>query len=462
MKLPALLPALLAASTLWAEPALTIYNGGFAVVRDTLPIELKDGVSRVSFAKATAMLEPDSVILRDLAGKVSFQILEQSYRNDPVSQSMLLSLFEGKTIDFVRRETTKPDQVIKGKVVRSGFIPGGRSVEPIIEVDGKLQFSLPGSPVFPALAEDNILKPTLNWKLASAQAAKIEAEVAYITQGFSWSASYNLVAEEKGDLVDLVGWVTMKNQSGTAFQDAKIKLMAGEVNRVQQEMTKGRGGRAMAMDAMSASASVVTEKAFDEFHLYTLAHPTSLRDQETKQVEFVRATGIKAARVYVYEGARWENEDKASKVQVYREFKNAEVNHLGIPLPMGRARFYSQDADRQLEFVGEDNVEHTAKDELVRLHVGSSFDLVGERRLVSARSSQAERNRTEIREVKLRNKKKDPVTIRVVEHLDWSANWIISENTADFKKRNAGLIEFLITIQPNEEKILTYKVDFTR
>ena len=461
MKLPALLPVLLAASSLWAEPALTIYNGGFAVVRDTLPIELKDGVSQISFAKATAMLEPDSVILRDLAGKVPFQILEQSYRNDPVSQSMLLSLFEGKTIDFVRRETTKPDQVIKGKVVRSGFIPGGRSVEPIIEVDGKLQFSLPGSPVFPALAEDNILKPTLNWKLASAKAAKIEAEVAYVTQGFSWSASYNLVAEEKGDLIDLVGWVTMQNHSGTAFQDAKIKLMAGEVNRVERAIPKGRAA-GVAGFAMMSDAAVVTEKAFDEFHLYTLAHPTSLRDRETKQVEFVRTTGIKAARVYTYEGAGWDNEDKAAKVQVYREFKNNAANHLGIPLPMGRARFYSQDVDRQLEFVGEDNVDHTPKDELVRLHVGSSFDLVGERRLVSSRSSQAERNRTEVREVKLRNKKKEPVTIRVIEHLDWSANWTISENTADFKKRNAGVIEFAITVQPDEEKVLTYKVDFTR
>lgn len=461
MKLPALLPVLLAASSLWAEPALTIYNGGFAVVRDTLPIELKDGVSQISFAKATAMLEPDSVILRDLAGKVPFQILEQSYRNDPVSQSMLLSLFEGKTIDFVRRETTKPDQVIKGKVVRSGFVPGGNFVEPIIEVDSKLQFSLPGSPVFPALAEDNILKPTLNWKLASAKAAKIEAEVAYVTQGFSWSASYNLVAEEKGDLVDLVGWVTMQNQSGTAFQDAKIKLMAGEVNRVERAMSKGRAARGMDMLSVAA-APVVTEKSFDEFHLYTLAHPTSLRDQETKQVEFVRATGIKAARVYIYMGAGSENEDKTTKVQVYREFKNSEANHLGIPLPMGRARFYSQDVDRQLEFVGEDNVDHTPKDELVRLHVGSSFDLVGERRLVSARSNQAERNRTEVREVKLRNKKKEPVTIRVIEHLDWSANWTISENTADFKKQNAGVIEFAITVQPDEEKVLTYKVDFTR
>lgn len=456
----ALLPVLFAAATLWAEPALTIYNGGFAVVRDTLPIELKQGVSQVTFAGATARLEPDSVILRDLVGKVPFQILEQSYRNDPISQPMLLSFFEGKSIDFVRRESTKPDQVIKGKVVRSGYVPGGEFTQPIIDVDGKLQFSLPGEPVFPALGEDNVLKPCLNWKLVSPTAAKITAEVAYVTQGFSWSASYNLVAEEKGDQVDLVGWITMRNESGTAFQDAKIKLMAGEVNKVtppKPEMF------AMSRAALAdAGAPVVSEKAFDEFRLYTLAQPTSLRDRETKQVEFVRATGIKAARLYTYEGAEGANEDKSSKVQVYREFKNTLANHLGIPLPMGRARFYSQDTDRQLEFVGEDNIAHTPRDEMIRLHIGSSFDLVGERRVVSAQSSQAERKHTEVREVKLRNKKKEPVTILVIEHLNWSTNWTIAEPTAEFKKRNAGVIEFALTVQPDEEKTLTYKVNFTR
>ncbi|MEY2750343.1 MAG: hypothetical protein RLZZ550_314, partial [Verrucomicrobiota bacterium] len=151
MKPSALL--LVAASSLAfaADPALTIYNGGYAVVRETLPVELKAGVSQVSFAGATAQVEADSVLLRDLAGKFEFRILEQSYRNDPVSQAMLLSLFEGKTLEFVRHEPNKPDRTLAGKVVRSGFVPGGQFVEPIIEVDGKLQFSLPGEPVFPSL-----------------------------------------------------------------------------------------------------------------------------------------------------------------------------------------------------------------------------------------------------------------------------------------------------------------------
>ena len=466
----------LAAPALAAEPALTIYNQGFAVVRDTLPIDLKSGVSNVTFSGATAKLEPDSVILRDVAGKAAIQILEQAYRNDPVSEPMLLSFFEGKEVSFVRHETNKPDQTIPGKVIRSGYVPGGAPVQPIIEVDGKLQFSLPGQPIFPSLGDDNILKPTLSWKLNAAAAAKINAEVAYVTQGFSWEASYNLVAPENGDLVDFVGWITMKNDSGTGFKDAKIKLMAGDVNKVQphQPHPQMMVRAAMAMDA--APAPVVTEKAFDEFHLYTLARPATLRDKETKQVEFTRATGVKAARLFIYDpimkdrgwqpghnvgGDEGYGATSSKKVQVYREFKNSEANKLGIPLPKGRVRFYAQDEDRQLEFVGENNIDHTPKDELVRLYVGDSFDLVGERKRVDFQVNEGNHRASETFEIKLRNRKKKPAEIRVVEHLYRWSNWTIKEKSQEFTKTDAQTIEFKVALKPDEEKTVTYKVSYT-
>jgi hypothetical protein len=458
-----------------AEPALTIYNQGFAVVRETLPIDLKAGVNHVVFAGATAKLEADSVILRDVAGKAALQVLEQNYRNDPVSEPMLLSFFEGKALDFVRRETSKPDQTITGKVIRSGFVPGGQNVQPIIEVDGKLQFSLPGQPIFPSLGDDNILKPALSWKLNAAAAAKINAEVAYVTQGFSWESSYNLVAPEKGDLVDFVGWITMKNDSGTGFKDAKIKLMAGDVNKVQPQQPRpmAMAGRAMAM--MADAAPVVTEKAFDEFHLYTLANPATLRDKETKQVEFVRATGVKAERIYVYDGAAglgWRvgmnvgnnpgyGMQGNKKVNVYREFKNTEANKLGIPLPKGRVRFYSQDEDRQLEFVGENNIDHTPKNELVRLFIGDSFDLVGERKRTDFKANEGNHMSDETFEIKVRNRKKEAVEIRVVEHLYRWSNWTIAEKSQEFVKTDAQTIEFRVALKPDEEKVVTYKVHYT-
>lgn len=459
MKLPVIL--LLAATSVFAaDPALTIYNGGYAVVRETLPIDLKAGVNLVSFAGVTAQVEADSVILRDIAGKAEFQILEQSYRNDPVSQSMLLSLFEGKSIEFSRHESTKPDRVILGKVVRSGFVPGGSFVEPIIEVDGKLQFSLPGNPIFPSLGNDNGLKPTLNWKLNSASSGKIAAEVAYLSHGFTWEASYNLVAPEKGDFLDVVGWVTMNNNSGTTFSDAKIKLMAGDVNRVetQRDFVRMKAERAQAMLA----ASPVTEKSFDEFHLYTLANPATLRDKETKQVEFVRATGVKAERIYVFEGAGYypRGVSAPGKVQVYREFKNSEANRLGMALPKGKVRFYSQDGDRQLEFVGENQIDHTPKDETIRVLTGNSFDLVGEHRMTNSTQDGSNAVATQSFEIKVRNRKKESVEIRVVEHAMNGGNWTLTAQSQPHEKKDASTFEFRVPLQPDEEKTVTYTVRY--
>ena len=458
MKLPALLLLAAASVSFAADPALTIYNGGYAVVRETLPIDLKSGLNQVSFAGVTAQVEADSVILRDIKGKAEFQILEQSYRNDPVTQAMLLSLFEGKSLEFVRLETNKPDRVVTGKVVRSGFVPGGRFVEPIIEVDGKLQFSLPGSPVFPSLGNDNVLKPTLNWKLNSASSGKIDAEVAYLSNGFTWEASYNLVATDKSDLLDVVGWVTMNNQSGMTFNDAKIKLMAGDVNRAQPEYP--RAARAMAMDALSMSASkAVTEKSFDEFHLYTLGNPATLRDKETKQVEFVRASGVKAERLYVYDGLY--QGGQAGKVQVYREFKNSEANKLGIALPKGKVRFYSQDGDRQLEFVGENRIDHTPKDETIRVLTGNSFDLVGEHRMTNNTEDGSNRIVTQTFEIKVRNRKKEPVEIRVLERATHGGNWTLTAQSQPHEKKDATSFEFRVPLKPDEEKTVTYTIRYT-
>ena len=461
MKLPALLLLAAASASFAADPALTIYNGGYAVVRETLPIDLKSGLNQVSFAGVTAQVEADSVILRDIKGKAEFQVLEQSYRNDPVSQAMLLSLFEGKTLEFVRLETNKPDRVVTGKVVRSGFVPGGRFVEPIIEVDGKLQFSLPGSPLFPSLGNDNVLKPTLNWKLNSASSGKINAEVAYLSNGFTWEASYNLVATDKSDLLDVVGWVTMNNQSGMTFTEAKIKLMAGDVNRAQPEYP--RVARAMAMNALTISADkVVTEKSFDEFHLYTLGNPATLRDKETKQVEFVRASGVKAERLYVFDGAdqNREGSDSPGKVQVYREFKNSEVNKLGMALPKGKVRFYTQDGDRQLEFVGENRIDHTPKDEVIRVLTGNSFDLVGEHRMTNNTEDGANRLATQSFEIKVRNRKKEPVEIHVVEHAARGGNWTLTAQSQPHEKKDATTFEFRVPLKPDEEKVITYTIRY--
>jgi hypothetical protein len=461
----------------WAQPALTIYNQNFAVVRDTVPLDLQAGPNVVRYPNATAQVEPDSVILRDPAGRHALQILEQNYRNDPVSEPLLLSLFEGKTIDFQSlrlKDNTQTRELISGKIVRSGYVPGGEPQQPIIEVNGKLQFSLPGTPLFPDLGDDTVLKPAFNWVLQSDSAGKFDAEVGYVTGGFDWSASYNLVSPEKGDFADLLGWITMNNQSGKTFENARIKLMAGDVNKIQPP--DGRMRFAMstpkAFGGMAAEPPV-TEKAFDEFHLYSIARPTTLHNQETKQVEFVHAEKMYAPTVYVYDGAEGYrfyglNLDQGfgqqgnKKVLVQREFVNAETNQLGVALPKGKLRFYRRDADSQLQFVGENEIDHTPRNETVRVTTGNAFDLVGERSQTSFHVDSGDKWIDESFEIKLRNRKKDaPVEIRVVEHLYRWSNWQITKQSNEFTKKDSQTIEFRIPVKPDEERTVTYTVHYS-
>ncbi|HEY3762599.1 MAG TPA: DUF4139 domain-containing protein [Verrucomicrobiae bacterium] len=489
-----LLSVSLAAS---AQPALTIYNQNYAVVRDTVPLNLKSGVNQVNYSDATAHLEPDTVILRDPTGRHDFQILEQNYRNDPVSQDLLLSLCEGRTIGFqvVSPTTGEVEKVIEGKIVRTGYVPHysamgqygedyqqaqmnlAQSTEPIIEVNGEMQFGLPGKPLFPDLGNNTILKPALDWTIQSDSDGKFDAEIGYLSEGFSWEADYNLVSPEKGDDVDLIGWVTLDNQSGKTFENAKIKLMAGDVNRVQSPQPMVMREAMMDMAAGKAYQPPVSEKAFDEFHLYTLDNPTTLRDRETKQVEFVHAEGIKSKTIYVYDGADlsqyggWDygsirnnpgyGTQSNKKVWVMRKFVNSKTNHLGIALPKGKLRFYRRDDDGQLEFVGEDEIDHTPADETIRVNTGNAFDVVGERKQTNYNIDENNHRADESFEIKLRNHKKEPVTVRVVEHLYRWNNWDITAHSDDFTKTDSQTIEFNVQVQPDVEKTVTYTAHYS-
>ena len=462
-------------STLNAETALTIYNRNLAVVRETLPVELKAGESTLNFDRATAQVLPDSVVLRDPAGKASFSILEQSYRNDPVSRSLLLSHFEGQVIDF---RTTYPDgkvEVKPGKILRSGHVPGGTPQDPIIEVDGKLRFQLPGEPLFPALGNDSILRPTLSWQLGSQAGAKFDAQLSYLSHGFNWEADYNLVAPEKGETVTLTGWVTVENHSGTGFDKAMVKLVAGDVNIIEPAVPlapMARGGLAMEADRFEAK---VQEKAFDDFHLYTLPRPLSIRDKETKQVEFLRSPAVKAVKKYVYDPASMrffgggapqtqpiQGMEFPKEVAIYWEFKNEEANGLGVPLPAGRVRFYrSDDQDGNLEFVGENNIDHTPRNEEVSLYTGNAFDLVGQRKITNfQRDDRAEWVKETI-EITVKNRSKEPKEIVVREHLWRWLNWTIDNASTEHVKKDAQKIEFIVKLAPDEEKKVSYTAHYS-
>jgi hypothetical protein len=492
---------LLAAAAGSANPALTIYNENFAVVRDGIHLDLKPGVNDITYTEATMQLEPDSVVLRDPSGRNELQILEQNFRADPISQGLLLNYYEGKTIDFevsgLEDGQTKK-RIIRGKIVRSGYVahqaayqqygwqfaqeqgansaPDAGAGQPIIEVAGRLMFRLPGEPLFPSLPNDSILKPTLAWQLNAATGGPLDAELSYVTGGMSWHADYNVVAPETGDTLDLVGWVTMDNQSGKTFRDAKIKLMAGDVNKLQPArsfLSATAGG------TIQDKVQAVSEKSFDEYHLYTLERAATLLDRETKQVEFVRATGVKSRALYVYDGAKidenryngwnWESirndpsygTQSNPKVWVMREFSNAASNHLGMALPKGRVRFYRRDADGQMEFTGENTIDHTPRDEVIRVATGNAFDLVGERKRTNFKEDNNGRWMDESFEIKLRNHKKEAAEIRVVEPLYRWDNWEIRQKSDDFIKTDSQTMEFRVAVAPDAEKTVSYTVHYS-
>jgi hypothetical protein len=484
--------ALAICNLVFGEPSLTIYNQDFAVVREQLSLNLKKGSNNVSITDITAQLEPDSVILRDSTGKQTLQILEQNYRADPISQGLLLSLNEGKTIDFITKDKDNKESIIKGKIIRSGYNPPIRyisqssqsrsiipaSTQPIIEVDGKLRFSLPGEPIFPALADDTILKPTISWVLNAEKSGKLDAELNYITAGMSWKADYSMLAQDKSNKINVIGWITFNNQSGRTFENAKVKLMAGDVNKLQQNTVSYTGGGRGASPAMNMPATV-SEAVFEDYHLYTLNRQTTLHDRETKQVEFLRAEDVNSQNLYVYDGAvigtqyrnyssdsirsnRDYGTQSNSKVWIMREFKNSKENNLGIPLPKGTMRFYRRDDDGQLEFTGENVIDHTPKDETIRVYTGNAFDLVGERKRIDYQIDTNRRQLDESFEIKVRNRKeKDTVEIRVVEHLYRWINWTITEKSNDFLKTDSQTAEFRIQLAPGEEKTITYKAHYT-
>jgi hypothetical protein len=458
------------------------------------------GENEIRATDITAHLEPESVILRALRRPDVLQILEQNYESDPLSEGLLLRKSEGKWLDFeIVMPQTGEKKIIKGKILRSGYVPHTSAFQrygqqyaysqmaysnpqgggqPIVEVDGKIQFGLPGKPIFDALDPKAFLKPTLLWRLWSADAGSQEVEFSYLTGGMRWEANYNAVAPEKGDTFDIIGWVTLENMSGMDFENASVKLMAGDVARIQQPGVASGVGYAMDANGRAAGGPAVTERAFEEYHLYTLDRPTTVLDREIKQVEFVRASNVPAERIYVYDGfkmdPRYRGWDYNSirtqaeygtasnpKVWVMLEFENSEASHLGMPLPKGKVKVYRRDVDGRNEFIGEDQIDHTPKDETVRLYTGNAFDIVGERRQTNFKVDSSGHWADETFEIKVRNHKKEPVTVRVVEHMYRWIQWDLTAKSMDFKKTDARTIEFRPTIAPGGEATIFYTVHYT-
>jgi len=492
--------------------ALTIYNEDFAVARTLVDLDLHPGLNEVATNQVTTQLEPDSVVLRDpslrdSAKKQSFHIVEQNYDAAVVTQEWLLQKYEGKTIDFqvgsgVTNDGRVASPIVQGKIVRA---PQRETPSPyyqnpnayaqnqgLFEVNGKLQFQIPGTPLFPASTDGLLLKPTLRWQINSEKSQKLSAELAYITGGLSWEATYNVVAPNSSDTgskasapnaseekASLIGWVTIHNQSGTDFPQTRIKLMAGNVAQIKPRQAGMGSGVAFAMARSVQIDNQVTQKSFDDFHLYDLNRTVALQNGEIKQIQFLEASGVTLARSYRYDGAAENRQPTANyadnfvqqqnyglnsdntKVQILEEFKNTESNHLGIPLPAGRIRLYRRDGDGQMEFVGESTINHTPTEDTVKISTGNAFDVKGSRRQTDYSIDQRRHMLTEVFEIKVTNQKAAPITVNVLEHLYRGDNWEIEKSSIDYAKLDSHTIQFPVPVPAKGEATLTYTVHYS-
>jgi len=446
---------------------------GYALVRDDREMKIKEGRSQLSFTDVAALIDPTTVTFSSLTDPAT-RVLEQNFQFDLVSTQKLLLKFIDRqiTVDKPNGNSVTP---ITGTLLSAtdGIVLRGN--------DGSI-YSLPTytSVRFPDLPGGLNTRPTLVWDIQSPAAGNHKTRVTYQTGGITWWADYNLIFNEGADansgLLDLSAWVSIINQSGATYADAKLKLIAGEVNRVQPEMDQ-RVRREVLMKAAEAPADVAgfAQKDFFEFHLYTLGRTTTLPNNSTKQIElFDQAKQIPAKKVLVYYGAgqpyfypspytdRNMGVETNKKVDVYLEFKNDKQFGLGVPLPAGRLRVSQLDkADGSLEFIGEDTIDHTPKDEQVRVKLGSAFDVVGERRQVNFSVDTAAKWMEEEIEVKLRNHKSQPVDVIVKENLYRWSNWKILTQSHKFDKEDARTISFPVKVAKDGQTVVRYRVRYT-
>jgi hypothetical protein len=430
---------------------VTVYNTNLGVVKDVVYLPLREGANWHKLVGVASEIDPTSVKLRSLDN--SFEVLEQNYQYDLVNKQKILQKYIGEKIrGFI--------VVGDAKELVEGVLLSSSGNEMIIQTpEGGVQIVNLNNLLLPSLPEGLITKPTLEWLIRSAGSGNKSAELSYMTSGMSWSADYVMVANNDDTRMDLNGWVTITNNAGTTFKDANLKLVAGDVNRVTEGANRYDMEYTM---AKSVGADQFAQEQLFEYHMYDLQRRTTLRDKEQKQISLLEAKDSAIEKEFIYENGQtwwgWWNYDSGdSKVQVKLNFKNSEENNLGIPLPKGRVRVFKKDTEGKLQFLGEDSIDHTPKDETLRILVGNAFDIVGERKKMDVKDLGCRYDVTW--EVTLRNHKTEDVVVTVLEHTgDW--DWeITSENYPHTKESNTD-IKWKLPVKTDGESKLTYTVRY--
>ena len=438
--------------------SLTVYNGGFAVVREVRSLLLDRGQTMLRFEGVPQMIDPTSLALKSLTNPGGLSVLEQNYQYNLIGTNSVLDAAVGQRVRIIREvgdrtvvdEGTLISQPNQGRIIRTD--------------DGRVLVNPGGTIELLTLPEGLLSRPSLLWKLDSQRGGEQRVEASYMTNGISWKADYVAVVNEDETEVNITGWVTVNNQSGATYPNAGLQLIAGDVRRVQNYGRNQYEPMADMVAMQSRAAPMPEQEAFFEYHLYTFPTPTTIEENETKQLELLSADDVGVGRRLIFDGTGsyfpfyrprkpGATGDEMSAAVVL-EIENSEANNMGMPLPAGTVRVYKADRRGNLQFLGEDRIDHTPRNETLRLYIGDAFDVVGTRRQMSDRRIN-DRTREFTIEVEVRNRKEEATTVDIVERAFWG-EWTILESTHDHERLDARTAQFTVELAPNETATVRY------
>jgi hypothetical protein len=439
--------------------AVTVYNSEIALVRDVRELRLPRGTFDLRFMDIAATVNPATVHFRSLTEPARVAVLEQNYEYDLLDPDKLLRKYVGRDVTLVRTRTesgsTQEDAVTAHLLSYNNG--------PVWQIGGEIVTGVGASHMrFPSLPSNLYTHPTLIWTLDNGGAERHRVEASYLAGNLSWSSDYVLTVARDDKTADLDGWVTLTNHSGTAFPNARLQLVAGDLNRVRQAV----GGRmADALAEVAKAAPVMREETFSDYHLYSVARTTTIANDETKQLSMLTGTGIAVSKHYIVDGqaiyyrnALHPGSPLSDVVQVYYQFKNEARGGLGLPMPAGVVRVYQADSNGGTQFVGEDRIGHTPKDEEVKLKIGHAFDVVCDRNQVDFQKIAPGVYEVEY-EVTLRNHKAVPIDVEVNEPI--GGTWQMLRSSYEWKKTAAWAARFNVPVAANAASALTYRVRVT-
>jgi len=442
-------PLLISAATDRQEIDVTVYNQNLALVRDVRSADLPEGEFLLEFQDVPAQIEPRSLLVES-SGRTSLYIMEQNYEFDLMSQGKILEKYVGKELSWIQEDGER----IQGHLL-------GISAGPVFEVGEEIVFEVPGRIALPTLPENLRARPTLVWRAKTQRQGTAQVEASYLTRGLSWSADYVLQLDPAGSEADLQAWVSLDNQCGATFTEAKLLLVAGEIH--QAPPPRQMFAQPERFKATAELAPGVSEETLYDYHLYTLPGRSTLKDAQIKQISLFEASGVGVERRYrlasspsFYQGGG--EKTSKQKVRVYYAFQNREDNNLGLPLPAGIFRVYGMASSGSRQLLGEDRITHTPKDEEVELQVGVAFDLAAERERMNYRRV-SDRVHESTFKITIRNHKEEDVVVEVLESV--GGDWQVLDANQPYEKLSSTQIRFDLPVPADGEAVLTYKVQVT-